>query len=96
MEQGARHLSTKIARRAEHLNNFFKCPGYARGFARGGCSRLELTHTLLLLLFDWPIREPFEAAAERPVNTAALFFVEHTLTVHTVLLYVVSQNVSTG
>ena len=32
---GAGHLPTKIARRARHLN-FFKCPRYARGFARGG------------------------------------------------------------
>ena len=33
---GQGHLPTKIARRAWHLNNFFKCPGYARGFAQGG------------------------------------------------------------
>ena len=33
---GSGHLPTKIARRAGHLNNFFKCPGYARRFARGG------------------------------------------------------------
>ena len=33
-------MPTKIAHRAGHLSNFFKCPG-------GGCSRLELTRTLL-------------------------------------------------
>ena len=44
---GVEHLPTKIVRKAGHLNNFFKCPGYARGFGLGGCSRLELTHTLL-------------------------------------------------
>ena len=27
------------------FEQFFKCPGYARGFAGGGCSRLELTRT---------------------------------------------------
>ena len=31
---GAGHLPTKIARRAGHLTIFFKCPVYARGFAR--------------------------------------------------------------
>ena len=45
---GGGHLPKKIARRAGHLSDFFKCPGYARGFSRGGgCSRLELTLTLL-------------------------------------------------
>ena len=34
------HLPTKIARIAGHLNNFFKCPGFAGG--GGGCSRLYL------------------------------------------------------
>ena len=28
---GGGHLPTKTARRAGHLNNFFKCAGYARG-----------------------------------------------------------------
>ena len=36
---GAGDLPTKIARRAGHLNNFFKCLGYARGFGRGGDAR---------------------------------------------------------
>ena len=44
----AGHLPTKIARRAGHLSDFFKCLGYARGFARGGCLWLELTRTLTL------------------------------------------------
>ena len=43
---GAGHLPTKLARRAGHLKFFIKCPGHARGFARGECSRLELTRTL--------------------------------------------------
>ena len=34
--------ATKIACRAGHLSSFFK----RLGFARGGCSRLELTRTL--------------------------------------------------
>ena len=29
-------LPTKIARRAGHLTNFFKCLGFARGFVGGG------------------------------------------------------------
>ena len=37
----AGHLPTKIVRRAGHLSDVFKRPGYARG----GCSRLELTRT---------------------------------------------------
>ena len=28
-------MPRKIARRAGYLNNFFKCPGYARGFTGG-------------------------------------------------------------
>ena len=28
---GVGHLPIKIARRAGHLANFFKCPGFARG-----------------------------------------------------------------
>ena len=32
---GAGHLPTKIARMAGHLTKFFKCPGFAREFARG-------------------------------------------------------------
>ena len=60
---GSGFLPTKIARRAGHLNNFFKCPGYARGFARGfargGCSRLELTHTLETS--ERRVRVPFKA-----------------------------------
>ena len=32
---GAGHLPTKLARRAGHLNDFFKCPRYAREFAGG-------------------------------------------------------------
>ena len=32
---GAGHLPTKIARRAGHLNNFLKCPGYAGGLPGG-------------------------------------------------------------
>ena len=43
---GAGHFRTKTARGAGHLNNFFKCPEYARGVSRGGgFSRLELTRT---------------------------------------------------
>ena len=30
------HLPTKIACRVGHVNYFFKCPGYTRGFAQGG------------------------------------------------------------
>ena len=33
---GAGHFRTKTARGAGHLNNFFKCPEYARGVSRGG------------------------------------------------------------
>ena len=32
---GVGHLPTKIAGRARHLNSFFKCLGYAQGFAPG-------------------------------------------------------------
>ena len=32
---GAGHLPTKIVRMAGHLTKFFKCPGFAREFARG-------------------------------------------------------------
>ena len=34
------HLPTEIACRARHLNNFFKCLEYARGFAQGGGSAM--------------------------------------------------------
>ena len=43
---GTGHLPTKIARRAGNLTNFFKGLGFARGYARGVCSRLEMTSTL--------------------------------------------------
>ena len=48
MDWGAGHLTVIIGtgggstKTVRHLNNFFECPG----FARGGCSRLELTHTI--------------------------------------------------
>ena len=49
MDWGAGHLTIIVgtgggAFANKNLNNFFKCPGYTRG---EGCSRLELTRTLV-------------------------------------------------
>ena len=41
-----RAFANKNCPRGRAFEIFFKCPGYARGFARGGCLRLELTRTL--------------------------------------------------
>ena len=41
---GAGHLSTKVARRAGHLTNFFPMPGVCPGpVCTGECSLLEFT-----------------------------------------------------
>ena len=46
---GVRAFANKNCPQGRAFENFFKCPGYARGFARGECSLLELTRTLF-----WP------------------------------------------
>ena len=38
----AGHLTTKTTRRAGHLTDFFRCPGFAKGFTRRGMLAAEI------------------------------------------------------
>ena len=56
---GVGFFANKNCPQGRAFEQFFKCPGYARGFARGGYSRLELTHTLETS--ETRVRVPFRA-----------------------------------
>ena len=56
---GAGHLPTKIARRAGHLNNFFKCPGVFPGgmLAAGIDSHISY---MFFILRDSPFKNNYQ------------------------------------